>query len=221
MRSVIQASRVSAVAIAGLLVAGTNPAQAADDLMAKIKKNGVVRLCTTDSPPVAAKDPKTNEWQGTYIDMANKFAATLNVKVEWVDSTWGTLVQYVTTGKCDISAAQTYITAVRAQQVLFTRPITSNSQAIFVAADSPYKTIEDLDVAGKVVAVIAGSTNEKWGKETFTKATIKPIVTDRQSTPLFEVASKRADATMMAVIATMEVLDQNKNLAHQENEWVI
>lgn len=201
--------------VAGMLIAGlawSHDTRAADDLLQTIKQNKKVKVCLTDYPPLSGRNPTTNEWTGIAVDMIKDLAQKLNVSVEYVDTGWSGLVPSLQTGKCEISAAATYVTPERAQLVLFTDPVSIDGQAAYVASDSPYKTYADLDVAGKVIGVHAGSANEKYSKEVFKNATIKVLVTDRNQTPLLEVAAKRVDGAFVAVMATKNFLEKNKNV---------
>lgn len=187
-------------------------AHAADDVLAQVKERGVLRVCEADYPPLNIKDPMTGNWTGLLVEMVEAFGTSQNVKVEHVDSTWGTVIQNVKSGRCDISAVATFVTAERAKQALFTDTVTEDSNAAFVAADSPYKSYAELDQTDKQIVVVSGSVNEQNAKNTFKAATIRPVITDRQQTPVLETASGRADAAFVSVMATKNFLTTNKSI---------
>src|SRR3984893_13556018 len=135
-------------------------ARAADDLLATIKSRGVIRACDVDYAPWNVKNPATNQWEGVNVDLLDLIAGMLKVKVEHVDATWATVIPSVITQKCDFAAAGLYISAPRAELVTFTRPFATDGISIFIAASSPAKTVEDLDKAGKTVAVRSGGLEE-------------------------------------------------------------
>lgn len=198
--------------LGAVLLLAAPAVQAADDLLDQVKERGVLRVCQTDYPPLNIKDPMTGNWTGLLVEMAEGFAASQNVKAEHVDTTWGTIIQNVTSGRCDLSAASTFVTAERAKQALFTDTVTEDSQAAFVASDSAYNNYADLDHADKEVVVVSGSVNEQNAKNTFKAATIRPIITDRQQTPILEVAAGRADAAFVSVMATKNFLTANTSI---------
>lgn len=197
---------------AAFVAFAATPSSAADDALVRIKSNGALRVCVAESAPMNSKDPKTNEWTGYFYSMAGNLAASLGVKLTPVDASWSTIVELLKAGKCDMSIAETFITPARAQQVLFTDPISSNSQAAFVRSDDAMASVEDLNQPGKTVAVIAGAAEENQAKKLFPKATVKVLVTDRHATPLLEVASHRADAAFTALAPTMQFIAKNPNV---------
>lgn len=188
------------------------PAAAESNLLDAVKERGVIRVCELDYPPLNIKNPMTGEWTGLLVEMAEAFAASHGLKVEHVDSTWGTVIQNVNQRRCDISIGATFVTEERAKQALFTDTVTEDSQAAFVKADAPFQSYEELDKAGTDVVVVSGSLNEANAKQTFKHATIRPVITDRQQTPVLEVAAGRADAAFISIMATANFLTANKNL---------
>lgn len=195
------------------LLAAAPSAGAADDLAAQIIDRGTLRVCQIDYPPLNKKDPTTGEWTGLLVEMSEAFATALDVEIEHVDTTWGTVVQNVKSGRCDLSAAATFVTPARALEVLFTQTVTEDSQAAFVQADSAFTSYDDLDKSGNVIVVISGSVNEGNAKSIFDQAEIKPLVTDRQTTSLLEVASGRADAAFLSSLSSFNFIAANDNLS--------
>jgi ABC-type amino acid transport substrate-binding protein len=208
----MKAVSISTCLGAVLLLAPVSASLADNTVFDQVKERGVLRVCHTDYPPLNIKDPTTNNWTGLLVEMVERYGASIKVKVEHVDSTWGTVIQNVKSGRCDISAASTFVTAERAKQALFTDTVTEDSQAAFVKTDSPFKSYADLDKSDKQVVVVSGSVNEGNAKATFKNATIRPIITDRQQSTALEVASGRADGAFISVLATKNFLAANKNI---------
>ncbi len=68
-----------------------------------IQQNGVLRCGTTgDFNPMSFRDPTSRELRGHQIDSANKLAADMGVKVEFVPTTWPTLISGLTANQYDI-----------------------------------------------------------------------------------------------------------------------
>src|SRR5690606_7631105 len=82
--------------------------------------------------PYFNKDPRTNEWQGFVIDMANDIANTLGVKLEVVESSWANAILDVQSGKVDMAFAVT-ATPARALSVHFSAPTYFNSFVVVSA----------------------------------------------------------------------------------------
>ena len=203
---------LTAIGVAILILAPLSLAAAADDRIDKIKDSGVIRICQVDYPPMNIKDPVSGKWTGVLPEMSEAFAAELGAKAEHVDATWGTVVQNIKTDKCDISAAATFVTTKRAVAVLFTSIVTADTVAAWVGTDSEFNSYADLDQPGNVIVANSGTPSEANARLIFKKATIKPIVTDRQNTVLLEVAAGRADAAFLGVIGSLNFLSKNKNV---------
>jgi ABC-type amino acid transport substrate-binding protein len=184
-------------------------AMASDDLIKRVKDAGVLRVCEADYWPDNFKDPKTNEWQGFNIDIAQKIAEALNVKLEHVDANWGTIAQSVVTGKCDMSVAGTYITPQRAELVLFTDPVSVGAITAFVKQDSKLDKWIDIDKQGIVVGVYAGAYEETVAKSFFKNAEVKPIVTDKIATALLETTNGRVDAYFSSFTGPAAFINEN------------
>ena len=208
----IRSLSVTAVCAALLASVPLNPANATDDRIAKIQDDSVMRICQVDYPPLNIKDPVSGQWTGLLVEMSEAFAASIDVEAEHVDATWGTVLQNVKTGKCDISTAATFVTAKRAIEVLFTDLVTEDTQAAYVRSDSGLMSYADLDKSDKVIVVMSGSVNEANARKTLPNAEIKPIISDRQHMPLLEVASARADAAFLSVMGSMNFLNKNENV---------
>jgi cyclohexadienyl dehydratase len=201
-------------ALGALIALGISPrAQAADDnLLKTIKDRGVMRVCSVDYTPWNIKNPATNQWEGINIDIVNLVAAALKVKPEYVDATWGTVVPNITTGKCDFAAAGFYVVPARAEIITFTRPIAADGISLFVAANSPLKTVADLDKPGKTVVVRSGGFEETVAKALFKQATVKTLTADQAGIILLEIASGRADAGAGGYYGNLSFMKANPNI---------
>lgn len=180
-----------------------------DSLIQEITERGVLRVCHAEALPWGIKDPKTGEWVGSDVEAANHLGETMGVKVEHVDSAWGTLIPSLETGKCDIVMAPMFATPERAMKVLFADPAGFETMSIAVHADSGIGSYADLDVDGKSVAVISGTADESFSNRYFNMAEVKPSVTDKLSTVFLEVASKRADAVLTDTSTLHRMVKEN------------
>lgn len=194
-------------------LAAAGAAAAADSRVEDMKSAGRMRVCTVDYAPLVQKDPRTNEWQGLYVDLTAQLAEVLAVKVEYVESSWRTFVQNLQTDKCDLSIAPAYPTAARALQVMFTDPVSEDGQAVWALTEAGYTSIEEIDQPGKIVGVRAGSANERYARQIFRNAEVKPIVSDVQAATLMEVTTKRIDAALIATMSAQNIIANNPNLA--------
>jgi len=193
-------------AIAGALVtllaqAHVHGANASDDILQSIKSRGVIRTCSVDYAPWNIKNPASNQWEGVNIDLMNVAAGMLKVKVEQVDATWATVIPSVLTQKCDVAAAGFYVSAPRAELITF-----------FVAADSPARTVQDLDKPGITVVVRSGGFEEGVARSLFKQATVKALTADQAGIITLEIASGRADAGAGGYFGNLWFLKANPNV---------
>src|SRR5271155_126122 len=161
------------------LATSANIAHAQDDvLLQEIKQRGVLRVCQAPYPPYNTKNPKSGEWEGSNVEIVQEIARFLNVKIEDVDSSFSTLIPSLITHKCDLSAAATYVTPARAEQVLFSTSYGADTKTAFVPVDSPIHTYADLDKPEITIATRSGTGEEAFAKRFFKYAKIKPITSD-------------------------------------------
>jgi len=203
-----------AVVLGAVLIAAAAPAtRAADDnLLQTIKDRGTLRVCDVGYAPWNVKNPGTDKWEGINVDLIDKMAEILKVKVEHVDATWATIIPSMNTGKCDFSGAGLYISPPRAELVTFTRPFATDGIALFVPADSPAKTVADLDKPGKTIVVRSGSFEEGVAKGLFKQATVKTLTADQSGIMPLEIAAGRADGGAGGYYGNLAFLKANANV---------
>ena len=191
---------------------GSSKAEQQDQLLQQIKKNGVMRVCQAPYPAYNVKNPQSGEWEGLNVDIVKEIAAFLSVKIENVDSSFSTLVPSLLTHKCDISAAATYVTPARAEQVLFSTPYASDSKVAFVPINSPIKTYVDLDKPNITIVTRSGTAEEAFAKRFFKQAKIKLVTSDATQAHLLDVAAGRSDAAFAGRTGGVVFLKQNPNI---------
>jgi ABC-type amino acid transport substrate-binding protein len=205
---------LTALAVGSILVGslGESRAQQQDTLLQQINKNGLVRVCQAPYPPYNVKNPQSGEWEGLNVDIVKEIAAFLSVKIENVDSSFSTLIPSLLTHKCDISAAATYVTPARAEQVLFTTPYAQDTKVAFVPVDSPFKTYADLDKPNVTIVTRSGTAEETFAKRFFKQAKIKLTTSDATQAHLLDVAAGRSDAGFAGRTGGLIFLKQNPNI---------
>lgn len=203
---------ITALIACSVLIASFGTSQASDGLLQQIKKNGVLRVCQAAYPPFNVKNPQSGEWEGLNVDIVKEIAAGLSVKIENVDSTFSTLIPSIITKKCDISAAATYVTPARAEQVLFSTSYASDSKVAFVPVSSPIKTYADLDKPNYTVVSRSGTAEETFAKRFFKQAKIKVTTSDATQAHMLDVAANRADAAFAGRTGGLMFLKQNPNI---------
>ena len=115
----------------------------------------------TDSPPFGYLDP-SGKPVGFDVDVARYLAKSLfeeEGRLEAVPVTTGSRIPFLYSEWIDMIVATMTVTEERRQVLEFSEPYFVSASMLLVPADSPIRGIEDL--AGKTVAFIEGSIQEK------------------------------------------------------------
>ena len=104
------------------------------------------------NPVLAQKDPATGEPSGVSVDLARELGRRLGVPVELVTfDAAGKVFDALKTGAWDVAFLA--IDPARASEIAFTAPYVVIEGTYLVPADSPLRTIGDVDREGVRVAV--------------------------------------------------------------------
>ena len=131
---------------------------AAADLPDRIKKAGKIIIATQPNyPPIAYKDPATNQLAGVDIDLGEAIAKELGVKVEWQETAFAQMISSLQTARVDIALAGMSDLPARREVVDFIDYMKTGPQFFTTTARAgELKTLEDL--CGKKVGA-SRSTN--------------------------------------------------------------
>ena len=167
-----------------------------DNTLAQIKQRGSLRVGVTQAPPWYSKDLKTNEWSsGLGVSMGKAMAATLGVKFEPVEVTWGTAVAALQGNKIDIMYMMD-ATPERAQAVDFPQaPLLFYSLAVLARDDLKVTSWADLNQAAVRLAVPQGSSMDKFLTDNTPKAAIQRFPGNPEAIAAFQAG--RVDAVCL------------------------
>lgn len=162
----------------------------------RVKAAQAVRVCIwPDYYGITYRNPKTLQVSGIDIDMATELGKDLGVAVQFVDSSFATLIDDITRDRCDIAMFAIGITPERAAKLRFTRPhLASDIYAIKSGTNPRIQNWSDIDKPGTVVAVAKGTLHEAVMKGKLTAA--KLLILDSPFAREQEVQSGRADVFM-------------------------
>ncbi|MDS1137222.1 transporter substrate-binding domain-containing protein [Nitratireductor indicus] len=184
-----------AATVALSLLTGVAHAGTIDD----IRSRGVLRIpAILNEVPYFNKDPRTGEWQGFVINMANDIAKTLDVKLEVVESSWANAILDVQSGKVDMAFAVT-ATPVRAMSVSFSDPTYYNSFVLVSAKDELNgKSWNELNDPQYTFAVDLGSAQDLMTQQYLPKANILRFKTRDEA--IVAVTTGKADALVNTML---------------------
>lgn len=179
-------------------------AQRAPDTLAKIKAAKAITIAfSADALPFSYVGPD-NQPAGYSIDLCKRVVAALSrvtgvpdLKINWVVDTVPNRVAMVASGKADLECANTTQSQSRLKDVDFSNLIFIDGGGFLVASDSTINGFGDL--AGKSVAVTAGTTTEKrlaaMLKERLIDAKVVPVKDGVEGVALLESGAVAAFAS--------------------------
>lgn len=152
---------------------GTSSGAAEESTIDKIVKKGTLVVGTSPGYlPFEMVDTQGN-YIGYDIDTANAIAEAMGVKLEIKQYDFSALIGALQAGEIDMIISGMTIRGDRALGVNFADPYFEISQSIMVpSSDTATKIWEDLDVAGKKIAVGQGTTGALLAKQLFKNAEI-------------------------------------------------
>jgi polar amino acid transport system substrate-binding protein len=142
------------------------------EIRSELAPTGTLRAAINFGNPVLAqKDPATGEPRGVSVDLARELGRRLNVPVELVTyDAAGKVFDALKTGAWDIAFLA--IDPARASEISFTAPYVIIEGTYMVPADSPLRTIGDVDRDGVRVAVGNKSAYDLYLTRTLKRAQI-------------------------------------------------
>ena len=184
-----------------------------------IKDSGRLTVCTTgDYPPFTEQAGGSGEFTGIDVDIARDLAQTLGVEVEWVKTSWKTLMDDYLAG-CDIAVGGISMNPERAEQVFFTAPTLEDGKTPIARCEDveKYRSVEDINKPGVISIFPEGGTNEKFAREHYPEGELKThdnltifdeivagradVMTTDRSEVLFGPAGDAAGATVLTMLS--------------------
>jgi len=155
-----------------LLIAGAGLAVNAENHFEQIKNRNKIRIGTLlTTPPFGQRDDQNNP-VGFDIDLANKLANRLGVKLELVPITPGNRIPFLKSKKIDLVVGTFSRTIEREKSVDFSVPYAIAGPVVVVPEDE--EEIQDVrDLNDKRVATIPGIVSDIWTRKLAPDATFK------------------------------------------------
>ncbi|MEX1047746.1 MAG: transporter substrate-binding domain-containing protein [Actinomycetota bacterium] len=187
---------------------------AANDLLAKIKEDGVLRVSTDPNYAPQSFLNNDGEMAGFDVDVANEIARRLGVEVEWKTPRWGTIISGHWGDRWDVSVGSMTPLPERQEVLFFTPPYRYDPVGVAVHSDNT--TVQDIatDLDGATIGTCGGCTYQYYVEKTLSApglqvdfliddATVKTYETDLNAVSDLSLG----DGTRLdAVISTVSVL---------------
>jgi cyclohexadienyl dehydratase len=170
--------RVSATVSAWLCAAGLHAAPACEDdgashLLEDIRARGTLRVGTTlDYAPFSYTDGGVR--RGIDIELAELLARDFEVSIEWVTTSWPTLLRDVDDGRFDVAMSGVSITDERRAHGCFTDPYLVTGKTVLARCDAAkqFTSLAEVDRDNVRVIVNPGGTNARFAESHLQHATI-------------------------------------------------
>ena len=180
----------------------------------EIRAGGVLRVGTAgDYQPMSYLDPETNTYVGFDAELAEDLAASLGVTIEYVKTSWPTLMEDTLAGKFDLAVCGITVTDARKEQALMSDGYLENGKTVLCRAEDAekYTSLEAINRPEVRVMENPGGLNEKFARENLPDAAL--IIHDvNQEIPEL-VASGEADVMITEVMEAGFYVGQDDRLA--------
>lgn len=213
---ITSALRALPAAVLAMGLAGAVQAEAAEGYWQGVQKAGVLRCGAAVAPPYIMRDPATGEYSGFFADLCREFAETLQVKPEFVDTTWDNIVAGLQAGKWDVSLALNR-TPARAMAVQFSIAAMEYGISLAYSKDNPKipagaKSVADLDKEDVTFVVMSGTAQDKAISAAVKKAQIMRLPSNDETR--LAITSKRADILV-------DASDTNLLFRQSNPDWAV
>ncbi len=185
----------SAAASAGGSAAAGLPASATID---KIKKAGKLRAGVAPALPWLGQDPKTNQYFGADVVIAQAMADKLGVQLEYVPQDFSVIVAALQSDKIDVAVAPLFATPQRLA-VIDMAPYTSSGECYLVLkTNTKINKTDDLNSADVKISGLQGTGSLQSVQAKYTKAQYIIVTgSSGQEADFLDVLNGKADAAVI------------------------
>jgi ABC-type amino acid transport substrate-binding protein len=205
---VIAFRRLAGALFAALGLCGVAAPAAGGEVTDRVGMAGTIRVCIwPDYYGITWRHPHTGQLSGIDIDLAQELGRDLALRVEFVDSSFATLIGDLTGDRCDVAMFAVGVLAQRAERLRFTRPyLRSGIYGIAQKGSSVVKEWPDIDRPGIRVGVQAGTFMEPAMRQALRAAEL--VVVSAPTTRERELAAGRIDVFMTDYPYSRRLIDR-------------
>ena len=180
----------------------------------EIAERKLLRVGTAgDYQPMSYLDPDTGKYVGFDAELAEDLAAALGVELEFVKTSWPTLMEDTLAGKFDLAICGITITDARREKALMSEGYFGNGKTVLCRAEDAdrYTSLEAINRPEVRVMENPGGLNEKFARENLPDAalTIHPV---NQEIPGL-IAAGEADVMITEIMEAGYYVSRDHRLA--------
>ena len=184
------------------------------DSLSAVRARGVLLVgATGDYRPMSYLEPETDKYVGFDAALAGDLASTLGVRLEFVPTSWPTLMDDTLAGKFDLAVCGITITSARKELALMSDGYLENGKTVLCRAEdaAKYTNLETIDRPGVRVMENPGGLNEKFARANLPRATLLIHPVNEEIPGL--VASGKADVMITEILEAEYYVSQDPRLA--------
>ena len=182
--------------------------------LGEIMERGVLRVGTAgDYQPMSYLDPETGIYTGFDVGLTEDLAASLGVEIEYVPTSWPTLMEDTLAGRFDLAICGITITEARKEQALMSDGYLENGKTVLCRKEDAdrYISLEAINRPEVRVMENPGGLNEKFARENLPDVTLI-IHSVNQEIPGL-IASGEADVMITEIMEAGFYVGQDSRLA--------
>ena len=214
-------------AYAQLLETSINP----NSVLAKVKKDGKLKVGYSQTVPWFQKDAKTGKLEGIYYEAVERLAQEIEIKVEYLEADWVNATVGLRKGDYDLFGSSLFYTMPRALVVSYIGPLWSKGRLVLTHRDfaGKFKSAADFNKEDVTFSINVGSAEENWAKTSYPKAKII-TTTGNIALSLEPVRTKRAHLYASGeentrIVAAKnkwaQIIDEKHPIGRNANTWAI
>ena len=180
----------------------------------EIWERNVLKVGTTgDYMPMSYLNPETGDYVGFDTELAKDLADELGVTIEYVKTSWPSLMEDMLAGKFDLAICGVTINDTRKEQALMSDSYLENGKTILCRAEDAYTftSLEAINRPEVRVMVNPGGLNEQFARENLPDVTL--IIHDVNQEIPGLVASGEADIMITEIVEAGYYVGQDDRLA--------
>lgn len=184
------------------------------DSLSAIRSRGVLLVgATGDYRPMTFLDPETGKHVGFDAALAEDLASSLGVRLEFVPTTWPTLMDDTLAGKFDLAVCGITITSARKELALMSDGYLENGKTVLCRVEDAdkYISLEAIDRPEVRVMENPGGLNEKFARANLPHATLTIHPMNEEIPGL--VASGKADVMITEIMEAEYYASRDSRLA--------